>query len=328
MSLRSFSRVAGVALRPSLPDSPPAHKWDISKLFSKMSPVGSSPSVDHINKLMSSIYSLHPRYVTMFSINRRVAPGERSTIKGLRIGTYPLPSKNVTLVSGLPLQDPSTIGVALYIADKLSRSHSSSFPCNISFIPLAYPVEYEKRRSLEGSQAQASQALQASQASHDLQEPTSGGGIDLARGSPFSGPVLLEENTRSLVGLYEINNTCRPIEPYITRFNKYYVNIDVNMSTQHTSMQYKSNSLSSIVSRGKHHKLFSSHPLPTIPPDTTSTAFTPLSLQLHSADSLLSPILQSPSIVLSLRSTEELNDEQIVARGEEVIMMTGDLMTD
>lgn len=88
-----------------------------------------------------------------------------------------VPHKNVILVSGLPLQvnispqfnfflefklnnsktnhstifciniiiqDPSLIGVNLYVAAMLSRMQPS-FPVDVSFIPLAHPREYDNK---------------------------------------------------------------------------------------------------------------------------------------------------------------------------------------
>lgn len=77
-------------------------------------------------------------------------PPELSTyiqqIKGICIGTNSRrgpAQKNVVVVSGVPLQDPSLIGVGLYVAAMLSRL-SPMLPRDVSVIPLASPREYEQ----------------------------------------------------------------------------------------------------------------------------------------------------------------------------------------
>lgn len=298
-------------------DARPAHHphRDISEIFTEtFSGAGPHPSMERINRFMNTVYVHQPRAVTLFNINYRT-PTERSTIKGLRVGTNGRragPHKNLILVSGLPLQDPSAIGVNLYVAAMLSRI-SPMFPCDVSFIPLAHPREYEQR----WRKAVPRETLDV-------------GGMPSLSIAPAPVPsaasredCIVPENIT-----LELRDTCKPIEAYVTRQNKYYVNIDVDMNAHRSTMQYKNNSLPNLASRGKHRKFFTSpSPLATpLSPSASPSPFLEEPIRIHGADSLLSPMLQAPSLVLELRSSHALDDEQIVARGEEVIAMMKELV--
>jgi len=256
---------------------------------------------------MNAVYLHKPRHVALFNINYRTQT-ERSTIKGLRIGAASRRphGKNIVLVSGLPMQDPSTIGVNLYVAAMLSRMQPM-FPYDISMIPLAHPREYEKQwRKMEPMTPQLYPSMPIPVAPKE---------------EAFPGAIV--EETMSL----ELKDSCKPIEAYVTRRNKYYVNVQVDMSAHGSAMQYKSNSLSALASKGKHYDFFRPSPTPT--PTHPHLGLIPDALagpRIYGGDSLLSPMLQTPTFVLELRSTQALDDAQVAARGEEVIAMMQELV--
>jgi len=282
-------------------DTTPTHSRDISEIFSEMISSGPHPSMDRINKFMNAVYLHQPRAVTLFNIHHRT-PTDRSTIKVLRIGSNtrrPQPQKNVILVSGLPMQDPSTIGVNLYVAAMLSRVQPL-FPCDVSVIPLAHPREYEKRwRRTELVPPSLFPSPHAPMPSFAPREDPSQWAI------PDSASL-------------DLGDTCKPIEAYVTRQNKYYVNIEVDMSAHGSSMQYKKSSLA--FPKGKFRNFFAQ------PPPNPHPDFPLAAPQIHGSGSLLSPMFQAPSLVLELRSSQALDDDQIVARGEEVIKMVKELL--
>jgi len=304
MAARSVCRLTvGLPLRQPVRrihmDATPTHHRDISEIFSEMISAGPHPSMERINRFMNAVYLRQPRAVTLFNVNYKT-PNERSTIKGLRLGSNtrkPHPQKNVVLVSGLPQQDPSTIGVNLYVAAMLSRS--PAFPCDVSVIPLAHPREYERR-------------WRRAELTPSLLPP------GLAAPASSSASELIPQENISL----ELSETCKPIEAYVTRQNKYYVNVEVDLTSRGSAMQYKNNSLAALASRGKHRRFFLDSS-DTLSPDSDPRS--PL-LRIHGNDSLLTPLLQSPSLVLELRSAQALDDAQITARGEEVIAMIRELV--
>jgi len=278
---------------------PSTHNRDISEIFSEMITSGPHPSMERINKFMNAVYFHQPRAVTLFNINYKTQT-ERSTIRGLRIGSNSrrgVPHKNVILVSGLPLQDPSLIGVNLYVAAMLSRMQPM-FPCDVSFIPLAHPREYDKRWRKTVDKVTPSMSLSAAAA------PVENSAIPSREDS---SQWIVPENVS-----LELRECCRPIEAYVTRQNKYYVNVDVDITAHRSTMQYKDNSLAALGSKGKFRDFFS-HPTPATPNFETP--------RIYGEDSLLSPMLRNPTLVLELRCGQALDDDQIVARGEEVIGM-------
>jgi len=273
---------------------------DISEIFTEMISSGSHPSTEHINQFMTAIYLYQPRAVTLFNINYRTQ-SERNTLKGLRLGLRRFkPQKNFLLVSGLPLQDPSAIGVNLYVAAMLSRM-DPLLPCDVSIVPVSHPKEYERRWRKEVAPPSPAQDLFLSSAA------------PLPISQPDSSQWIVPENIS-----LELRDTCKkPLEAYITRQNQYYVNIEVDMNATGSTMQFKSNSLSNLTSKGKHGRYFSNVPKE---PETSPI------LTIHDSNSLLSPMIQAPTLVLELRSSQALNDEEVVNRGEEVIAMVQELL--
>jgi len=278
--------------------SPSTHNRDISEIFSEMITSGPHPSMERINKFMNAVYFHQPRAVTLFNINYRTQT-ERSQIRGLRVGSNSrrgVPHKNVILVSGLPLQDPSLIGVNMYVAAMLSRMQPM-VPFDVSFIPLAHPREYDNKWRRTMDKVTSSLSLSAtSVAAAPVEEATQG---------------IVPENIS-----LELRECCRPIEAYVTRQNKYYVNVDVDISAHRSTMQYKDNSLAALGSKGKFRQFFS-HPTPATPNFETP--------RIYGEDSLLAPMINNPTLVLELRSSQTLDDDQIVARGEEIIGMIKEL---
>jgi len=287
---------------------------DISEIFTEVfsRAGGPHPSMERINRFMNTVYVHQPRAVTLFNINYRTQT-ERSTIKGLRVGTNSRragPQKNLILVSGLPMQDPSAIGVNLYVAAMLSRIQPM-FPCDVSFIPLAHPREYEQR-------------WRKAMSSRDTLSRDEG--VPSLAPAPVPSAAAREDCIVPENISLELRDTCRPIEAYVTRQNKYYVNIEVDVNTHRSTMQYKNNSLANLASRGKHRRFFTdSSSLSPFDVDATPSSLSD-PIRIHGSDSLLSPMLQSPSLVLELRSSQALDDDQIVARGEEVIAMMKELI--
>lgn len=314
MAMRSFCRLAvSMSLRPRVRrihmDTAQPHR-DISEIFSDMISSGSHPSTEHINKFMSTIYLHKPKAVTLFNINYR-SLAERSTIKGLRIGTNswsPGPRKNVVLVSGLPLQDPSVIGVNLYVAAMLSRINPM-LSCDVSVIPLANPKEYERIwRKMELASARSADGFL----------PAS----SILPPAPHLDPskwITPSENVT-----LELRDTCKPLEVYFTRKNNVFVNIDVDLTAHGSTMQYKCDSLPNLSTKGKFSRFLSRLPQTPLPPSSPFAAS--LTPQVHGADPLLAPLLAAPSLVLELRSSHSLDDDQVVARGEEVIAMVKELL--
>jgi hypothetical protein len=208
------------------------------------------------------------------------------------------------VVSGLPLQDPSLIGVGLYIAAVLSRL-SPALSHDVSVIPLAHPREYESRwRSPRFGELRATSDSTSILPDQDVSN------------------WLAHENVT-----LELKDTSKPIETYVTRKNKYFVNVDVNVTTHSSDMQYKGNSLAQLSSKGKHRSFLSelspcSVPLPLSLSSSHSSTLIP-----EQADPFIAPLMEAPSLVLELKGTQTLDDEQVVARGEEVIRMVKNLLT-
>lgn len=280
---------------------------DTSGVLSDMISSGTHSSTERITRFMNSVYVNTPRSVSLFSFNYRQQT-ERSTIRGICIGTNgrrnKTPQKNVVIVSGLPLQDPSLIGVGLYIAAVLSR-RSPNLSHDVSVIPLAHPKEYESRwRSprfgeLRATSPESSWSL--------LPEP-----------QPVSNWLVPEDIT------LELKDSCKPIETYITRKNKYFVNVDVSLTSHGSDMHYKGNSLSLLSAKGKHRSFLAYHspysvPLPS--PLSLSSSLLP-----EPVDPFIASLVEAPSLVLELKGTQSLDDEQVVARGEEVIKMVKQLL--
>lgn len=323
MAARSICRLAAgmqfwqPACRRFHMDSSPTHHRDISEMFSEMISDGPHPSVERINRFMNAVYLRHPRASTLFHVNYRT-PIDRSTIRGIRIGSNPRkpqPHKNVILVSGLPQQDPSTIGVNLYVAAMLSRA-TSVVPCDVSVIPLAHPREYERWWRRAG----AAPSLPSLSASAARPVP--------AHSEDSSQWIIPPHETVTL----DLKDTCKPVETYATRMNKYYVNIGVDLTTHGTAMQHKGDSLAALASRGKHRRFFLPQQQQQLqqqqqqqPPSTDSHRPSPPPVILGE-DSLIAPMLRAPSLVLELRSAQKLDDDQIPARGEEVIAMIRELV--
>jgi hypothetical protein len=282
---------------------------------------GTHSSTERINRFMNAVYvnNMTSKTVTLFSFNYRQQK-ERTTIRGVSIGTNsrrPGMHKNVVVVSGLPLQDPSLIGVGLYVAAMVARL-SPMLPRDVSVIPLAYPKEYEERW----------------RAAHAIRFGSER--LDLPLSAHTQDANWLEHENITL----DLKGTTKPLETFITRKNKYFVNIDVDLTTRGSSMQYKSNSLSHLASLSKHRSFLldrspPSIPLPsclTQPSNSTTNSNTPFSHSQFSyrPDSeyseVLAPILENPTLVLELKGMQSLDDEQVVARGEEVISMLKELL--
>jgi len=287
-------------------DTTQPHKT-ISEIFSEMmsSP---HPSLERINTFMNTVYLHHPRTVTPYILHYRT-PTARSSIKGIRVGMKmkrSQPQKSIVLVSGLPLQDSSVISVNLYVAAMLSRM-VPMVPFDVSVIPLAHPKEYEKRwrrMELATSPHLSSRDMFREELPLPLTENEESN----------SFPRIIPETSMC----FELGDTCKPLETYITRQSKYYINIDVDLNANGSTMQYKSNSLPNLAAKGKHAD-FLAH---TQSLDGGFASLTPPILDFP----LLAPMLQSPSIVLELRSSQALDDDQIVRRGEEIIAMVKKLL--
>jgi len=269
---------------------------------------GTHSSTERITRFFFSVILRPPRTVSLFSFNYRQQT-ERSTIRGICIGTNGrrtrAPRLNVVVVSGLPLQDPSLIGVGLYIAAVLSRL-SRPLSHDVSVIPLAHPREYETRwRSPRFNELRAT---------HNSASILPGQDQEVSN-------WLVHENVT-----LELKDTCKPIETYITRKNKYFVNVDVNLTVHGSDMQYKGNSLAQLANKGKHRSFLSEFSPRSVPlPLSLSSGLSP-TLIPEQADPLVAPLLEAPSLVLELKGTQPLDDEQVVARGEEVIKMVKTLL--
>lgn len=260
------------------------------------------PSTERIHKFMNAIYVDRPKDVTLFNINYK-SHMDRTTVKGLRVGPSLRLQKNVVLVSGLPLQDPSAIGVNLYIAAALSRSPLAR---DVSVIPLAQPNEYERRwrRAAERAPSLVFPSSLAPFRAHHEPEPSA----SLLPKEPLSQPI--SENIS-----VEFQDSCKAVEAYVTRHNKYYINVGVDMTANGMSAQYKSNSLRSLVSRGKSSSFFLD---PTATPSDPSLP-PPFPGHILGQGSLIAPYTEAPTLVLELKSATSLSDDQIVTRGQEVI---------
>jgi len=282
---------------------PPLANHDISEVFTKMMASSlSPPRTERINHFMNTIYLHRPEQVVLFNISYRTQT-ERASIKGVRVGPNTRRAqKNVVIVSGLPLQHPSAISVNLYVAAMLSRI-SPSLRAAVSLIPLAHPHQYEQRLKT----TEVVPSLFPSPSPSSIQE---------------DAPIILGEGAGGIIPeniSLEMRDTCKPIEAYVTRQNKYYVNIGVDMTTQGSEMKYKSNSLRNMASRGK-YRFFTD---PSAPQDP---ALSSRPLRIIGDDSMLSSFLAAPSLVLELKCSHALDDSQVVARGEEVIAMVDKLL--
>lgn len=308
-----------------------------SEILYDMISSGAHSSTERITKFMNTVYVNKPRSVSLFSFNYRQQT-ERNTIRGVCIGTNNRrgpAQKNVVIAAGLALQDPSLIGVALYLSAVLSRL-SPLLPRDVSVIPLANPREYEKR-------------WKASELSSSIMNFDEDSNSDFSKFSKISrvsrrgSAGELGESEANWFGqenvTLELQDTCKPIETYVTRKNKYFINVEVDLTSQGSTMTYKGNSLSQIANKGKFRDFFinkssslsspsslSSSPLPSslfsLSPPLSSSPLIP-----ETSNSLLAPILDAPSIVMELKGNQSLNDEEVVARGEEIISMLRELMT-
>jgi hypothetical protein len=279
--------------------------YDTHEVLSDMISSGTLSSTEKITRFMNAIYIKKPQTVSLFSFNYRQHT-ERSTIKGICIGLNGrrgAPQKNAVVVSGLPFQDPSLIGVGLYVAAMISRT-SPMMPRDVSVIPLAHPKEYEMRSLARA----ATKMFAPSQPVCDAADWIAHESVDL-------------------------KDTCKPLETYITRKNKFLVNVDVSLTPYGTKMQYKDNTFPLITSKGKHSPppSFTSHPSPppiSLPPHLMPDSSTPSIASFLPRDPhpIIANILEAPSFVLELKGTQALNDEQVVARGNEIIHMVRELL--
>lgn len=332
MSLRSsfFRKAAGKPLQAVLArgfhtDTTRTHQDGTHEILYDMISSGTHSSTERITKFMNGLYVNKPRSVSLFSFNYRQQT-ERSTIRGVCIGTNSRrgpAQKNVVVVSGVPLQDPSLIGVGLYVAAMLSRL-SPMLPRDVSVIPLASPREYEQRWS---------KAAVARQGKMLFERPVSDSNLDSL--SSFSESVEAASNwlAHENVSL-DLKDTCKPLETYITRKNKYFINLDVDLTSQGSHMSYKGNSLSRLAAKGKFRDFFSLSSSPSLPlpshlhPSPSSPSSSSSSLLIPEPQStMLDPILAAPTIVIELKGKEALDDEQVVVRGEEIIAMLKELLS-
>jgi len=285
-----------------------AHHHDTREVLSDMISSGIHSSTENITRFMNEIYVKQPSSVSLFSLNYKQHT-ERSTIRGIRIGTNgrrAAAQKNAVVVSGLPFQDPSLIGVGLYVAAMLSRA-SPMLPRDVSVIPLAHPKEYERRWLARAGVAAFGNLL-----------------------SRVSSSAW--EDSVDWLSHVDLKNTCKPVEPYITRKNKFFVNVDVNLTPYGTTMQYKGNSFPLLTSKSKHSSPSSSSsssslfpPIPMHPSIAPPSSSTFSSLHIHEPNPIMANMLESPSIVLELKGTQALDDEQVVARGSEIIQTLKEL---
>lgn len=308
-------------------DTTRTHHDNTQEILYDMISSGTHSSTERITKFMNALYVNKPRCSSLFSFNYRQQT-ERSTIRGICIGTNNRrgpPQKNVVLVSGVPLQDPSLIGVSLYVSAMLCRL-SPMLSHDVSVIPLASPKEYESRwRTLA-----AVSRLGRLESSFGNSDPKIGLSemIGLDRESKSDANWLSHEN----VTLPDLKDTCKPLEMYITRRNKYFINIDVDLSSQGSSMSYKSNSFSLLSSKGKFGDFLSLSSPPSLPlpssllPRRSPSSSSPSSSFLLPEPHMLDNIIQAPSIVLELKGKESLDDDQVVKRGEEIIGMLKELL--
>lgn len=260
---------------------------------------------------MNAIYIKHPRSVSLFCFNYRQHK-ERSTIRGICIGTngrtHAAPQKNAVVVSGLPFQDPSLIGVGLYVAAMLSRA--SPMLCrDVSVIPLAYPKEYERLWSARAVSA-----------------PFDHMGASPVPHSENIADWLVQENV-------VLEGSCKPLEIYITRKHKFIVNVNANLTPYGTSMQYKGYSFPSITKSKFFHPSFSSpsplppiHLPPSVAPNHSFSHSLHTSLNIHEQNPLVADMTKAPSFVVELTGTQALNDKQVVARGDEIIQVVRELL--
>lgn len=267
---------------------------------------GTHSSTERITRFMNTVYVNTPRSVSLFSFNYRQQT-ERSTIRGICIGTNGRRSaqaqKNVVIVSGLPLQDPSLIGVGLYVAAVLSRL-SPALSHDVSVIPLAHPREYESRwRSPRFGETRATRDTTSILPNKEVSN------------------WLSHENVT-----IDVKDTCKPIETYITRKNKYFVNVDVHLTEHGSTMQYKANSLDLLAAKGKHRSFLSHHSPLSVPLPSSLASGPSRTLIPEPADPFIAPLVEAPSMVLELKGTQPLDDEQVVARGEEIIKMVRSLL--
>lgn len=267
---------------------------------------GTHSSTERINKFMNALFVNKPRHLSLFSFNYRQQT-ERNNVRGVCIGTNNRAGgpaqKNVVLVSGMPLQDPSLIGVSLYVAAMLSRL-SPALPRDVSVIPLASPKEYEHRWRKAG-------AVRLGKSFGMLER-------EEGEGRGLESNWLAHENV-------DLKDTLKPLETYITRKNKYFINVDVDLSTQGSTMTYKGNSFSKLTEKGKFRDFFALSS-PISPPSFLSPNSSSSLLIPEPKTSLLDSILDTPSIVLELKGKESLDDEQVVKRGEEIIGMLQELL--
>jgi len=291
-------------------DTSRTHHDGTPEILYDMISSGTHSSTERINKFMNTVYVGKPRTVSLFSFNYR-QQAERNIIRGVSIGANNRrgpAQRNAVLVSGLPLQDASLIGVGLYVAAVLSRL-SPLLPRDVSVIPLANPREYEKRWRAQDRNASLCE-------SRDRETRR----LDEAEANWFAA-----ENVA-----LELQDTCKPIETYLTRKNKYYINLDVELSTRGSSITYKGNSFSHLASKGKFRDFFTQSSSPSIPlpsfllPSSSSSSSSTLIPETQST--MLDSIIQAPSIVLELKGKQALDDDQVVARGEEIISMLKELM--
>lgn len=296
------------------------HHHETPEVLSDMISSGTHASTEKITRFMNAIYVKQPRSVSLFSFNYRQHT-ERSTIRGITIGNNgrrATPQKNAVLVSGLPFQDPSLVGVGLYVAAMLSRT-SSMLPRDVSVIPLAHPKEYERRWLARSAAAPFGNMFAV----------------------PPNGAVSEDMNWLEHETV-DLKETCKPIEAYITRKSKVLVNVAVTLTPFGATMQYKDSSFPLLSSKSNKFPLSSSlfpssrssssfpfsssSSSPPVPlPPSINRPLSSDSLGIYEPNPIFGNMLESPAFVLELKGTQALDDEQVVARGNEIIQMMKEL---
>jgi hypothetical protein len=320
-SIAARKQAPSVLVRGFHMDTTRAQHHDENEILYDMISSGAHSSTERITKFMNGLYVNKPRSVSLFSFNYRQQT-ERSTIRGICIGTNSRrgpAALNAVVVGGVPLQEPSLIGVALYVAAVLAR-RDPMLPRDVAVIPLASPKEYEQRWRKTAIARHGKSLTSSSSSSSEA---------SFSESVEAASNWLAHENVS-----LDLKDTCKPLETYITRKNKYFINLDVDLTAQGSSITYKGNSLSNLTSKGKFRDFFSLSSPPPLPlPAYLQPSPSPASSSSSSflipepQSSLLDSILEAPSIVLELKGKEALDDEQVVRRGEEIISMLKELLT-
>jgi len=223
--------------------------------------------------------------LTKFTIFNKTKEG-RVRVKGIRVGAARKNDTNIVLVSGLPFQSSSAICVNLYAMFHLAKA-KDKLPCAVSFVPVAYPRDHTEMVS-----AMAKSELARSNDEETFESPFP---------FPFYLPRSENRRTQSVMDA-KSKATYQSIQAYLDMYNRHHEHIGIDVTKNGTTMDPS-------------HPSLPSFPSSHIQPSELSIVFP----QMNKLS------IPSPALVAGITCAQELNAEQIVTRGNEVVEMVKEM---